>query len=245
VNLRDDPKRDSACATLDEALGKSINCVFAKLADRHLNAGTLHRYARAFGFGRKLPFELAPPASPIEVPGDRLEFARTAAGFWHTQMSPLHAALIAATIANGGAMPQPYAVDRVLAADGKLLASAYGRGGSRRVINRATARTVGHMMERTVRDGTSRSAFLDEKGRPVLPGISVAGKTGSLSSNKPYRAYSWWVGFAPADKPRIALAALVVNGPLWRIKSSYVAREMLREYLEHEALARDEVASRR
>lgn len=245
VNLQDNARRDSACATLDEALGKSINSVFAKLADRHLNAGTLLRYARAFGFGRKLPFDFAPQPSAVEVPGDRLEFARTAAGFWHTQMSPLHAALIAATIANGGAMPQPYVVDRVLAADGKSLARAYGRGGSRRVINRSTARAVNAMMRRTVRDGTSRSAFLDERGRPVLPGITVAGKTGSLSSNKPYRAYSWWVGFAPADKPRIALAALVVNGPLWRIKSSYVAREMMREYLLYDARAHNEVAARR
>jgi penicillin-binding protein A len=65
----------------------------------------------------------------------------------------------------------------------------------------------------------------------MLNDIAVAGKTGSLSANDPYRAYSWWVGFAPADKPRIALAALVVNTELWRIKSSFVARELLREYL--------------
>jgi cell division protein FtsI/penicillin-binding protein 2 len=75
-----------------------------------------------------------------------------------------------------------------------------------------------------------------------LPGISVAGKTGSLSANNPYRAYSWWVGYAPADKPRIALAALVVNSELWRIKSSYVARELLVEYLLHEDKPRPEVA---
>jgi cell division protein FtsI/penicillin-binding protein 2 len=61
--------------------------------------------------------------------------------------------------------------------------------------------------------------------------MAVAGKTGSLSSNNPFKAYSWWVGYAPADKPRIALAVLVVNGALWRIKSSFVARELLREYL--------------
>jgi penicillin-binding protein A len=84
---------------------------------------------------------------------------------------------------------------------------------------------------RTVKDGTSRTAFLDGRGRSQLPGIQVAGKTGSLSASDPYRAYSWWVGFAPAEQPRIALAALIVNGPVWRIKSSFVAREILREYL--------------
>lgn len=244
VNLQDDPRRDRACARMDEALGRSINSIFAKLADRHLNAGSLLRYARAFGFGRALPFELAPPPSPVEVPGDRLEFARTAAGFWHTHLSPFHAALIAATIANDGAMPQPYVIDRVVAPSGKVLLSQRGGGGSRRVIKPATARAVGRMMQRTVRDGTSRSAFLDERGRPVLPGVAVAGKTGSLSTNNPYRAYSWWVGFAPADEPRIALAALVVNKPLWRIKSSYVAREMLREYLRSRDREQTEMARR-
>ena len=229
VHLQDNPKRERKCATLDEALGKSLNAVFAKLADRHLDAAKLHSYGRAFGFGHRLPFELAPPASSFEVPGDRLEFARTAAGFWHTHMSPLHAALIAATIANDGAMPIPYAVQQITG-PGDASTGELGRLGSRRVISPATARAVGHMMLRTVTDGTSRSAFLDERGRALLPGIAVAGKTGSLSSNNPFKAYSWWVGYAPADKPRIALAVLVVNGPLWRIKSSFAARELLRAY---------------
>jgi cell division protein FtsI/penicillin-binding protein 2 len=101
----------------------------------------------------------------------------------------------------------------------------------RPVIPRATARRLGAMMERTVTRGTARSAFFDEHGAPFLPGIRVAGKTGSLTGESPYRAYSWWVGFAPADRPRIAVAALVVNTPRWRIKASYVARETLRQYL--------------
>ena len=75
-----------------------------------------------------------------------------------------------------------------------------------------------------------------------MPGIAVAGKTGSLSANNPYRAYSWWVGYAPADNPRIALAALVVNRELWRIKSSYVARELLHEYLLRDERSHTEVA---
>ena len=61
--------------------------------------------------------------------------------------------------------------------------------------------------------------------------VSVAGKTGSLTQQNPYRAYSWWVGFAPVEKPRIAIAVLVVNSPKWRIKASYAARETLRHYL--------------
>lgn len=229
-DLDDNRARDRACANLSEALGGSINTVFAKLADRHLDASTLGRYAGAFGFGHALPFDVPTRPSPTEVPAARLEFARTAAGFWHNHMSPLHGALLAATIANDGVMARPTMIQRVLASDGTVLRK-HEPSDFRSVIGRDTARTVGKMMRRTVSHGTARSAFYDPKGQPFLPGISVAGKTGSLSSERPYRAYSWWVGFAPADKPEIAVAALVVNTPKWRIKGSYLARETLRYHL--------------
>jgi penicillin-binding protein A len=245
IHLQDDARREHSCASLEEALGSSINAVFAKLADRHLEPATLLRYARSFGFGQALGFAFAPPPSPIDVPSERLEFARTAAGFWHAYMSPLHAALIAATIANDGTMPKPMMVQRVIGPDGEPLAGPLRGEPLRRVISPATAHAVGKMMLRTVRNGTSRAAFLDPRGRPMLNDIAVAGKTGSLSANDPYRAYSWWVGFAPADKPRIALAALVVNTAVWRIKSSFVARELLREYLlSHANAAKPELARR-
>lgn len=232
------------CATLSEALGGSINTVFAKLADRHLNSQRLVRFASAFGYGQALPFDAPTQASPAEVPVDRLEFARTAAGFWHTQMSPLHAAMMAATIANGGVMQRASMVDRVVDRHGNVLSQHEPRA-FRSVIDRRTAELVSQMMVRTVSHGTARSAFHDERGTPFLPGIKVAGKTGSLDQNGPYRAYSWWVGHAPADHPTIAVAALVVNTPLWRIKGSFLAREALRHYLvEKPARERRQVASR-
>lgn len=218
------------CATLGEAMGGSINAIFARLADRHLDAPTLTRYAEAFGFGHALPFDVELPASPGEIPTDRLEMARTAAGFWHMHMSPMHGALIAATIANDGQMPRAGIVDRVEAPDGSVL-HRFEPSVYRNVIPRRTARAVNAMMQNTVRRGTARRTFHDERGTPFLPNITVAGKTGSLSAERPYRGYTWFVGFAPAEDPKIAVAALVVNTPRWRIKASYVAREALRNYL--------------
>ncbi len=229
-DLVDDPRRDRSCATLSDAMAGSINAVFAKLSDRNLDAERIDRYAQAFGFGHALPFDVPTRPSPAEVPGDQLERARTAAGFWHMHMSPLHGALIAATIANGGSMPRPFMVQRVLDANGHVEYAATAEA-FRQVISRATAKTVGQMMLGTVSRGTARSAFHDTRGRPFLPGIAVAGKTGSLSSERPYRAYSWWIGYAPETAPEIALAALVVNTPKWRIKASYLAREALRYQL--------------
>jgi cell division protein FtsI/penicillin-binding protein 2 len=230
ADLVDDPKRDRYCVSLETAMGSSVNAVFAKLADRHLSRATLARYASAFGFGHSLPFDARTLPSRLEVPADRIEFARTAAGFWHMHMSPLHGALIASTVANDGIMQRPSMVDEVVDATGRVLDRHEPRA-FRSVIGAGTARVVGRLMRRTVTHGTARRAFYDPRNRPFLPGVSIAGKTGSLTQQKPYRAYSWWVGFAPVEKPKIAVAALVVNTPRWRIKASYAARETLRNYL--------------
>jgi len=230
----EDHETEHNCVTLTEAMGRSTNAVFAKLADRHLDRATIQRYAAAFGFGHSLPFDVPTNPSPAEVPEDRLELARTAAGFWHMHMSPLHGALLAATIANDGQMPRAAIVERLEDADGEVLLR-HEPETFRNVIPRATAQTVGRMMRHTVAHGTARRTFHDQRGNAFLPGIVVAGKTGTLSAERPYRGYTWFVGFAPADEPRIAVAALAVNTPRWRIKAPYIAREALREYLMRDA----------
>ncbi len=252
IDLVDDPRRDTSCVSLAKALGASTNAVFAKRAKRHLDPAELGKYARAFGFGQKIPSEIRATAGAADIPEQSLEFARTAAGFWHTHLSPLHGALIASMVANGGLMANVRLIDRVLGTDGRvLLERPAGSQSGRRVLGAKTARTLGEMMQRTVRDGTSHDAFFDPRGRPHLQGMTVAGKTGSLSDNNPYRAYSWWVGYAPADRPQIALAVLVVNSAKWRIKSSFVARDALEHWFtkgrgaQSRALVAERPAARR
>ncbi len=241
-DLVDDSRRDSLCRTLEGAIGHSTNAVIAKLADRHLDAAKLERYAEAFGFGHTLPFDVPTQPSPREVPADRLERARMAAGFWHMHMSPLHAALIVSTIARGGSMPQAALVDRIIDRAGHV-EYAHEPQRFRSVLPQATARVVGRMMQDTVKNGTSRKAFHDRAGRPLLPGIDVSGKTGTLSTESPYRAYSWWVGFAPSEEPTIALAILVVNQPLWHIKANQVAVDALRYWTVDRPSARPGTAA--
>jgi peptidoglycan glycosyltransferase len=230
ADLVDSPARDRWCATLGDALGYSIHAIFAKLADRHLDEARMTQYVSAFGFGQRLPFDLPASPSPVDVPDSRLERARMAAGFWHSQLSPLHGALLASTIANGGQMPYAAIVDRIESPTGETLYQHTPRA-FRQVIPRHTARETGEMMTNTVTKGTAKKAFWDQRGRPFLPGIRIAGKTGTLSRYNPQRTYNWWVGYAPVDDPQIAVAALVVNEPKWRIKASYVAKEALRQYL--------------
>ena len=116
----DNPKRDRSCATLEEAIGGSINAVIAKLADRHLDRARIERYAQAFGFGHALPFDAETRPSPFDVPADRLELARTAAGFWHMHMSPLHGALLARRSPTAASCRAPGMVERVVDAKDRV-----------------------------------------------------------------------------------------------------------------------------
>ena len=230
-NLIDLPVIDRRCETLAYGLGKSRNAILAKLATQHLTAAQLTRVGRAFGFEETIPFDLPVAPSHLDVPADSLEFARTAAGFWHSTLSPLHGALLAAAIANHGEMPAPTLVDRAFDAQGRELPLALANG-PRRVVTLDAAREVGHMMELTTRIGTAKATFRDKRGNRYLP-VEVAGKTGTLSAqtDQGYLGYSWFVGYAPADHPSIAFAVVLGNPPQWRIKATYVGRRIVAEHL--------------
>jgi cell division protein FtsI/penicillin-binding protein 2 len=227
-NLVDSERDDTACASVSQALGHSINAVFAKLADRNLEPQALLEFAERFGFNQAIPFDFAVPGSPAEIPDDRLERARAAAGFWHTHLSPLHAAMMVQSIAHNGVMLRPYIVDKVLGPDGALVYEGKPQLAAR-PISAETARQLRVAMRETVASGTARKAF-HRGGLPSLADVKVSGKTGTLTGQSPYRAYSWFVGFAPSDAPEVAIAVLIVNDPLWRIKSSEAGARVLDKY---------------
>jgi peptidoglycan glycosyltransferase len=229
LDLTDDPKRDRWCATLGEAMGRSLNTVFARLALKNLTPVDLAGMAGAFGFGETIPFDVPVAASGLHIPEDKLGFARTAAGFWNSTMSPLEAATIANTVANHGEALRPVIVESVADASGTLY-QAPKRIVLRRAIHPETAAAVTSMMENTVSGGTSYKAFHDEAGRAFLPNIGIAGKTGTLTRAETEQFYTWFVGFAPSRAPEVAVAVLVVNGANWRAKANIVARDVLRAY---------------
>jgi cell division protein FtsI/penicillin-binding protein 2 len=220
--LRDDPRRDRRCASLSEAFGHSTNVVFAKLADRDLDPDALRAAAERFLFNAPIPFARPVEVSTAEIPAERFRAANTAAGFGAVKLTPLHAALLAAIVANGGVFVPPVLIDR---ADG---APAPVPPGARRVVDEQIASRLGEMMQETVSSGTARRVFRRVAG--PLRGVRVAGKTGSLADPSPYRDYSWFVGFAPADAPRVAVATVVVNDRLWHARAPTVAKEALEAY---------------
>lgn len=227
-NLLDHRRLDKSCNTLGFGVSKSQNAILAKLADRFLVPKSLGAVAERFGWNQLLDFEAAIVPSTARLPEGRLPFARTAAGFWSTTLSPLHGAFVAATIARGGTTPPLHLVERAQRDDGEAVTLPAPE--SHRVIGSDTARTVGEMMAGTTEWGTARLGFRDDKGRPRLPGVRVAGKTGTLSQASPYRGYSWFVGYAPVEKPEIAVAVLLANGEHSNLRAHQIAGRLLQSY---------------
>jgi peptidoglycan glycosyltransferase len=228
--LEDDPKRDKWCATMAMALGRSINVVFGRLAQKHLKPAELEATAGAFGFGASLPFAVPNDPPKIEIPDDRVEFARSAAGFWHTTLSPLAGASLAQTVANGGVTLEPRIVARVLAGKDKLWEESRPPHVLRHAIRPETAAELRKMMVQTVAAGSAFKSFHDKSGETYLPGVTVGGKTGTLTEHTQDRHYTWFVGFAPAEQPEVAVSVLVVNTPIWQVKAADLARDILRSY---------------
>lgn len=249
-DLQRDPKRDRWCASVAGAMGRSINTVFARLALEKLPRETLEQTAKSLGFGSPLPFDLPLQASSLHFPEDSLGYARTAAGFWNTTLSPVHAAWLSATMARGGEPVRPRLVSDVTDEGGKVLWTAPVGVAQKRAIKPETAQAVTTMMDATVSDGTSYRAFHDPKGGSFLPGITVAGKTGTLTDASAKRFYTWFTGFAPSrpyvpppdaastvTAPRqVAVGVLVVNEPTWTVKANVLAREVLRAYFAEQKL---------
>ena len=223
-DLHDDRSRDDRCTSLGDALGHSVNLVFARMALKHLKPEELRETAEQLGIGADIPIDIRVPRSQIRIPDDELGFGRAAAGFWNGKMSALSALYLMHTIANKGERV-PLSI---LAEDADPPEHELGRA-----MRLSTANTLVRMLEVTTRSGTSAKVFHDEDGRKVFPGMNVAGKTGTLIGGKPTRMFSWFAGFAPSRNPRVAITVLLANDVKWWTKGNAVAREMLEAYFEH------------
>jgi cell division protein FtsI/penicillin-binding protein 2 len=231
IDMVDDKKRDKWCATMTQAMGRSLNTVFARLAAKNLDRDKLGAVAARYGYNGEIPFDVKVAESKLTFPDDELGFARTAAGFWNSTLSPFQAVNLATTIANGGEMVRLSVVSSVKDADGEIYKGASGRQVLKRIMDEGVASQVTTMMENTVESGTSYRSFHDKAGKPYLPDIRVAGKTGTLTkpaADGPY--YTWFVGFAPSRKPEVAISVMVANHLKWRVKATNLACDMLRVY---------------
>lgn len=225
----DPPHGDAIeCSPFAYAIGFSKNAVFAQLATHRLLRSDLIETAQALGFNGRVPFELDVPVGKLVVPYGDLEFARTAAGFQGSTLSPLGGAFLASVIAHGGEATKIRVIEQKNPPpDGSTDDAAELVG---RVLKPLTAERIRRMMEVTVHGGTCRHAFSDEAGRPYLGNIRVSGKTGTLRPEANEGMTSWFIGFAPSQKPEIIVSVMLENGTVWRHKANELARDFLRSY---------------
>ena len=218
------PKRGNE-ASLERALATSNNQCFAQLAVETVGSEALLSSVEAFGWlDPPAPGHAAGSADPGD---DDYDLGRLGCGLAGSRITPLHAAQLAATLANGEQV-EPWWVDRVVDGSGEGLALP-PRAAPRRVISHEMAEELRSMLVRTTTHGTARSAFRDRRGRPKLRDIKVAGKTGNLSGGDPHGRYEWFVGVAPASEPTVAVAVLQLQSNLWWSKSSELAADVFKE----------------
>ena len=210
-------------ATLERALATSNNQCFARIAVRDLGGEAVAAEARRAG----LLHAPAPGHDPgsLEDAADDLDLGRLGSGLDGSWVTPLGALRLAGALARGELL-EPRWVDAIEGAEGVHLRLPESAA-PQKIWTGAVTDRLRKMLTQTTRSGTARRAFRDRRGRPLLGPIQVAGKTGSLSGRDPKGRYEWFVGVAPADRPSVAIATLVVNGELWWRSSSQIAASVL------------------
>lgn len=241
-NYLPDARRDKRTMTIGEAMGRSCNPVFGHIGLQYLNPQTLHRYAKLFGFNRSLGFEVPLTPSSAQIPvDDQYEFSRTSAGFGEVTLSPVHAAAVMSGIANGGLLPRPTLIDKIVSPDGRVVFKNRPEF-IQRMMEPATSQTLLEMMRYTTTEGTSRRAFMNGN-QPVLGNIEVVGKTGTLRGENPEGLNNWFIGAAPIDNPKVAIAVVTVDAA-HSAKSSMLARALFSKFFNIAPVAVAEPAKR-
>jgi peptidoglycan glycosyltransferase len=224
------PATGSRALTYEEAVEVSCNIYFA-LTGLATGGDVLAGAAGQLGFGSRLPFDLPTAVSQVTGGGgdfgggffDAVELANAAYGQAETLVTPLQMALVAAAIADDGVLMKP-----------RLVESFSGRGGTttvdpetlRRVMSPSVAAVITAAMVRAV-EGDLGKRFTT--GAQV-PGVHVAGKSGTAQIGGTSEPHSWFVGFAPADDPQVVVAVIVENAGRGAARASPIAGELLKRF---------------
>jgi penicillin-binding protein A len=185
------------------ALEVSCDTTFAILGlELHDEIGGM---ADALGFNSAMPFDTrVEPSRFPDVPDDRLPL-RAFAGIGQGDVvaTPLQMAVVAATVADGGVVPRPRLVNEIIDSSGSIV-DTFAPESLGRAMSEETASELAEMMVAVVESGTGTNA--------QIPGVVVAGKTGTAQSAAGAAPHAWFICFAPANDPRIAVAVVVENG---------------------------------
>ena len=212
--------------SLTQALMVSCNVSFGWLG-LTLGDDTIREQAEKFGFGSHYLDDLnGQVASRFPEDPDPPQTALSAIGQFDVAATPLQMAMVTAGIANGGTVMKPYVVDEVRSPDFESLDKASPEAFRTNAVSSSVAQDLTQMMIEVVDRGTATTA--------QIPGIKVAGKTGTAQSVPSRPPYAWFVSFAPADNPKVAVAVLVEDAGVERdaISGSGLAAPIAKRVME-------------
>lgn len=208
---------------LKKSFAKSCNGSFAKIG-LDLNIKSFQKLCESFLFNKSLPTDFITNSSSfvLKKSSEEAEILQTAIGQGNTQITPLHNALITLTIANNGVLMKPYLVDYLETYRGDKVKeykpTEYGE-----IITKEQAKKVQNLMGAVVKEGTGSS----------LSGLSYscAGKTGSAEYDSNKSSHGWFVGYAPADNPKIVVSVIVEDGGTGSKSAVPIAKQLFQTYL--------------
>jgi peptidoglycan glycosyltransferase len=233
IPLQNDDNESFGDITLTQALAKSVNTVWAQVAER-LGKRTLARYMSRFGFDHEPRLDY--PAAEMSPSGEylggrvlaptspRVDLGRMGIGQDKLEVTPLQMAEVAATVANHGTLMVPHLTEKIVEPDGRTSQQVSPRVQAA-VMKPSTASAVRSMMEAVVNEGTGTEA--------QIPGVQVAGKTGTAETQIGTAINNvWFIAFAPAANPRVAIAVTLQGVPgQGAAFAAPIAREVMEQLL--------------
>jgi penicillin-binding protein A len=236
VPLANDLNQSFGPITLTKALTDSVNTVFAQVAEK-VGRGTMTKYMKRFGFYSKPPLDYPPdemttsrPYSPTGRPyppaSPNEDIGRIGIGQGGLEVTPLQMAMVTAAVANGGKLMTPRLATKAVDQDGRTV-QTYKPSVMSQVMSPTSAQDLTQMMKTVVEEGTGTPA--------QLGGISVAGKTGTaqVGNAGSNLTQPWFIGFAPADNPQVAVAVTIerTDGGFGATVAAPIARDVMKTLL--------------
>jgi len=220
--IKDSNTKGHGTINLNEAFTLSCNSYFVKLGLK-LGNESIYNEAVKFKFNRKISSHVISKNSVYNKKSDEKSLAQQSIGQGDMLITPIHAASIAAIIANDGVLMPPHTISEIIDMNGNSIKNMKSIKGER-IIDPDKAREIKDMMINVVKSGTGKKA--------KLSGIVVAGKTGTAEN--PHGApHSWFIGFAPSEDPQIAIAVIIENGGSGGNNAAPIASKVIKKALSN------------
>lgn len=232
--LKDPGNRHRWTRTIDleKAFATSNNVIFGRTAIENLTPAGLKKMAEKFGFNKKLVEGVNLPPSVFALASDQYNLAEFSSGLNRkTVMSPVHGAIIASIVANGGVLKYPIVIKSLEGINDKKVIYPPLKA-DEVVLTPKTAEDLRNLFMATVTKGTARSSF--RRSRYLLEKLEIGGKTGSLTGGEPYGKRDWFVSYAKSLEDKndkgISICVMIVNQKKWYIKSPLLAKNIMEFY---------------